>query len=435
VARASSPERDAALWAALIGIGFAVTGLAVAEHARIGVSAAPFVGRYHWHVTALSVLAPVVAGAVLLATSRGWHERLSWRRLLVAGTIANLAWTISLAVVEGRPGLSRSVDAPGEYLTDARSIHGHVGGFVRHYVANADQHSAATRQHPPGPVLLVWAIDRIGIHQPALIGLVLAGLGALAVPLVAIAVRSLCHEPAGRRLVPLLALAPYAVWVAVSVDAVTVTIAAAAIACAVVGSEPGRSWWWAVGGGLLLGVAALFSYTVPWLAVSVIAVYFVRRRALLNLVTAVAALVPLGVARAAGFVWQSGFSAAQNDFSDRIGVERSWPLWIVLDVVVLLVAAGPTIVPAARKIRRTPGWPFVVGAGLAIMFAVATGLARGEVERSWLPFVPWLLVPAVAPERRPDRPGIVIAAAVPLGLISLGAVASVVLEAVLRSPW
>ena len=434
VARASTPERDAVLWAGLIGIGFAVTGIAVAAHAHLGVAAAPFVGRYHWHVGLATVLAPVVAAAVVGATWRGWHERLPWRRLLFAGTLANLAWTLSLALVEGRAGLSHSVDAGG-YLADASSVHDDVIGFLRHYVANAPHHSVASRQHPPGPVLLVWAIHRIGIHQPAVLGLILAAIGALSVPLVAIAVRSLCHEPAGRRLIPVLALAPYALWVAVSVDAVTLTIAAAAITCAVIGSEPGRRAWWVAGSGLLIGVAALFSYSAPWLAVSIIAIYFVRRRALLNAVTGLAALVPLGLARAAGFVWPDGLTAAQADFSVRIGPERSWPLWIALDLVVLLIAAGPTMIPAARKIRRTPGWPFVVGATLAVGFAVGSGLSRGEVERSWLPFIPWLLVPAVAPERRPDRPGVVVAAAVPLGLITLGAAAAVILEAALRSPW
>src|SRR5262249_26866835 len=161
-------------------------------------------------------------------------------------------------------------------------------------------------------------------------------IGAVSVPLVAVAVRSLCHEPAGRRLVPVLALAPYALWTAVSMDAVTLTIGAGSVACAVVGSEPRRRWFWAAAAGLLLGCAAVFSYSAPWLAVTIVAVYFVRRRALLNIVTAVAALVPLSLISIGGFVWTQGLDEARLDFLTRTGSERSWLLWAVLDLLVLL---------------------------------------------------------------------------------------------------
>lgn len=433
--RTSTPEKDAALWASLVAAGLGITGVAVASHAHIGVGAAPFVGHYAWHVVVTSLLAPTVALVVVLAIRARVHERLSWPTLLLVGWTTNVVWCLALALVEGRHGIAGPLRGPHEYLVDVPSVDHDVHGVLENYVTHAHTYSPATRQHPPGPLLFLWALGRMGVHKPLYIGLVIIGVAALAVPLVAIAVRSLCHEPAGRRLVPVLALAPYAVWAAVSLDAVTATVCAAGVTCAVIGSEPRRSPWWAAVGGLLLGIGALFSYSAPWLATSVIAVYFVRRRALLNVVTGLAALVPLTVTSLAGFSYTAGLASARADFAERIGESRSWALWALLDLVVLLVAAGPTIVPAIRKIRRTPGWPFVVGAGLAVTFAVTTGISRGEVERSWLPFIPWLLVPAVAPERRPDRPGVVVAAATPLGLIGLGAAAAVVLEAALRSPW
>ena len=431
----STPERDATTWLLLVGAGLAITGIGVATGATIGVGAAPFVGRYAWRVVPTTLLAPAVATGVLLAVRARWHERIAWPRLLMLGWLASFAWSVALALVDGRHGLGGPIGNPHDYFVDVPSVDGDVHGFLGHFVADADGYSPATRQHPPGPVLLLWALTRMGIDQPAVIGLVIAAIGAASVPLVAIAVRSLCHEPAARRLVPVLALAPYAVWVAVSLDAVTMTLCAAGVMCAVIGSEPRRRLWWAAGAGVLLGVATLFSYSAPWLTVTVMAVYFVRRRALLNVVTGLGALVPLLVISLAGFNWTDGLDAAQEDFSARIGPHRSWAWWIVLDLLVLLIAAGPTIIPALRKLRRTPGWPFVVGAGLAVLFALVTGLSRGEVERSWLPYIPWLLVPAVAPERRPDRPGVVVAAATPLGLITVGAAATLVLQAALRSHW
>ena len=254
--------------------------------------------------------------------------------------------------------------------------------------------------------------------------------------MVAVATRSLCGAPAARRLVPVLVLAPYAVWVAVSMDAVTTAICAAAVTCGVLASETRRSPWWATACGLLLGLGSLFSYAVAWLAVSVIVCYFVRRRPLLIIFTGVAALVPLTLARAAGFVWPDGLTAAQADFSLRVEPNRSWLIWILLDLLVLVLACGPAGFAAARKIRRTPGWPFLVGAGLAVAFALASGLSRGEVERSWLPFFPWLLVPAVAPQRRPANGAQnADSAPTPLLLVGLGALAAVVTEAVLRTTW
>jgi len=65
-----------------------------------------------------------------------------------------------------------------------------------------------------------------------------------------------------------------------------------------------------------------------------------------------------------------------------------------------------------------------------VAYAILTGLAGAEAERSWLPFFPWLLVAAVAPGRRGDP-----AAPTPVLLVAVGAATAVCLQAVLRSPW
>ncbi len=186
---------------------------------------------------------------------------------------------------------------------------------------------------------------------------------------------------------------------------------------------------WALLSGLLLGTAALFSYAVPWLALSVICVYFVRRRALLNVVTGAAALVPLAMVQAAGFVWTDGLTAAQADLSIRVEPQRSALLWGMVSLAVLVLACGPAIVASARNLRRTPGWPFLVGAGVAVGFAIGAGLARGEMEHAWLPYFPWLLTAAVAPGRGDEREG------AQLLLAGAGAASTVLLAAVLQTAW
>jgi hypothetical protein len=371
---------------------------------------------------------------VLAAVRAGVLERLRWPVLLGAAYVAAVWWALSLALVDGGNGLASPMTAPTEYLRDVPAVGSDPVGFVRGFVGHADSYSVATRTHPPAPVLLLWVLDRLGIDQPQTLGLLITLLGCAYLPLVAIAVRSLCHETAARRLLPVLVLAPYAVWLSVSMDAVTLLLAAGFVCCGVLASERGRTAWWAVPCGLLLGSAALFNYAVAWLGVSVIATYFVRRRPLLNVYTGAAALVPLALFRLWGFTWPNGLTAAQTDFSDRVGPERSWALWAALDVLLLLMAAGPPLLRALRRVRLTPGWPFLVGAGLAVVFAVASGLSRGEVERSWLPFFPWLLVPAVAPARRP-APGEPDAGPTPYLLVAVGAAGAIVIEAVLRTTW
>jgi hypothetical protein len=65
-----------------------------------------------------------------------------------------------------------------------------------------------------------------------------------------------------------------------------------------------------------------------------------------------------------------------------------------------------------------------------VVFALSAGLARGEMEHAWLPFVPWLLIAATAPERRGADP-----APTPTWLVATGSLGAVVLEAVLQTAW
>jgi methylthioxylose transferase len=422
------------VWLLLVAAGFGLTGVAALVGARLGSSGAPFTGEYRLKIEIGSLLAPAVAVTVLAAVRAGVLNRLRWGLLLLAAYVAAVWWALALALVEGGNGLASPVADPDEYLRDVPAVGSDPVGFLRTFVESSDSYSVATRTHPPAPVLLLWLFDRIGISQPQTLGLILTLLGCAYVPLVAIAVRSLCHETAARRLLPVLVLAPYAVWLAVSMDAVTLLLGAAFVCCGVLGSERGRSWRWVVASGLLLGVAALFNYAVAWLAASLIATFFVRRRPLLNAFAGFSALLPLALFRLWGFTWPSGLSEAQADFSVRVGPHRSWAIWAALDILLLLVACGPALLRALRRVRLTPGWPFLVGAGLAVVFALASGLSRGEVERSWLPFFPWLLVPAVAPARRP-APGEPDAGPTPYLLIAAGAVGSIVIEAILRTTW
>ena len=429
------------LWLIAVGSGLGLAAIAVHSHWRLGTAGAPFTASYRGKVGFGSLLAPVTAAIVLWGLRRR-PIAVSWRRLLVAGYGAAAAWTTGLALVDGGNGFASPVANPSEYLTDVPAIGTHPGRWLRTFVDNADLHSIATRTHPPAPPLLLWLLEKFGISRPTLIGLLIAAVGCATVPLVAIAVRSLCGETSARKLIPVIALAPYAVWVAVSMDAVTMTVSAAGVMCGVLASENNRRGWsqtrWGLAAGIFMGISALFSYAAPWLAISLICVYFVRRRPLLNLITGFGALLPLYAFRAYGFIWTDGLTSAQMDFSLRVGPNRSWLLWGFLDLAILLIACGPAIVITVKRVRLTPGWPFLVGVGAAVIFAIGSGLARGEVERSWLPFYPWLLTAAVAPLIRPRATETDIEAfsgPLPWAEILVGVLAATVLQAILRTTW
>ncbi|GAA4683800.1 hypothetical protein GCM10023263_19460 [Phytohabitans rumicis] len=383
-------RRDLLGWLALVAAGLAFTWLATRFASGLGTSAAPFLGAYSWTVGPRSLLAPAVAAVVLAVVARGWWDRAGWPFVLVTGYLAGLAWTVSLALVHGLAGLYGQAFHPGA---------------------------------PPGPALVLRWLHRAGITEPLAVGALLTGVGALLVPLVLVAVRGVCGDLPGRRYLPVVALSPYSIWLCASLDALVAVLVAAMVAAGVRASDHRRTGVqaaaWAGTAGLLLGVAAMFSFAVPWMGLSLVCLYFARRRAALNLVTAAGALVPVGVAQLQGFRWVDGLLAAQRD--------RPVLWWGGISLVALLLAAGPALVASLRKVRNTPGWPFLVGATVAVLSTVLAGLARGGVEQAWLTFFPWLAVAATAPERRAGPP-----VPPPLLLVGVGAATAVLLAAALH---
>lgn len=429
-----SQQQDLLIWLLLAGVGLAVTAVAVRDGAALGTRSAPFLGSYRFNLGFATVLAPAWAALVLVASQRGLLDRLSWPWLLRASWAGGLIWSVALAFVDGAAGLTRSLQSTDNYLNDVPAVGDSALTFLRTFTADAAEHSTAARGHPPGPVLLLWALHKLGLTDRLGLGVLICLVGALITPLTLSAVRGVCGETAARRYAPVLVLAAYAVWVAVSVDAVVAVLGAAMVAMGVRASDPTRTGWraagWALASGVTLGVAALFSYAAPWLGLSVVCLYFARRRAFLNLATGLGALIPILLVQRAGFSWIEGLVVARNDYAARIEPNRSAVWWGGISIVVLILAAGPPLVRSARRIRNTPGWPFLVGAGVAVAFSVLFGLARGGAEAAWLPFFPWLTVAAVAPTEQggPTAPS-------PLLLVAVGALTAIVVEAVLATPW
>jgi hypothetical protein len=427
-------RRDALCWLLLALGGLALTALAVQLDARLGTASAPFLGRYKIRIGPGSILAPLVAAGVLWAAATPRFARLRWHKIQLFGYMAGLLWAIALALVDGWSGLTKALGSPEEYLGDVRQVGSEPLRYLRHFTTDAAYHSVASRGHPPGPVLFLWALQRIGVTDHIVLGFLITAVSVLTIPLVLAAVRDSVGEEAARRYLPVLVLAPYAIWTAVSLDGLVAVLGAAAIVSGLRASRLRVRGWaatgWAVLAGLLVGVAALFSYSAPWLGLSLVCVYFARRRASLNVLSGVGALLPVLGAQLLGFGWSDGLVAAETDYASRVAPHRSVLWWSAISVVVVLLAAGPPLFASARKVRNTAMWPFLAGAGAAVMFSIAAGLARGGVEHAWLPFFPWLTVAAIAPERPGGGPP-----PTPLVLVGLGAVAAVLIEGVLATPW
>ncbi|HEX6871462.1 MAG TPA: hypothetical protein VF163_10230 [Micromonosporaceae bacterium] len=425
---------DLLTWLVFIAVGLVLTWFAVRNGAQLGTRSAPFLGSYRFAIGFASVLAPLVAVAVLLAAHRGLFERSTWPAVLAVGWAGAFVWALALALVDGAAGLTRSLQAPDNYLTDVPRVGSDAFTFVRTFVELAGEHSVAARGHPPGPVVLLWGLHQLGLTNHLALGVLVTALGATVTPLVLVAVRGVCGEVAARRYAPVLALAPYAVWVAVSVDVVVAVLGAAMVALGVRASAADRIGLRAAASalacGITLGTAALFSYAAPWLGLSVVCLYFARRRAFLNVATGLGALLPVLAAQLAGFTWIDGLTAARADYAVRVEPHRSALWWSGISLVVLLLAAGPALVRSLRRMRNTPGWPFLVGSAVAVAFSVLFGLARGGAEAAWLPFFPWLTVAAVAPSVQAGP-----LPRSPLLLVAVGTVTAVVVEAVLATPW
>jgi len=317
-----------------------------------------------------AVAPPLVAVAGLTAIRRGLLRDRRWPVLLALGFAGSVAWTSSLAATNG--------------------------------ALRATPVSPTTT--PPLPRFLLERSTEWGV-APLWQTAVLCLTGALAVPLAAVAVRSLCGERAARELLPVLALAPFAVLGGTAQVAAWV-LGAAALAAAALSSEPGRRGprrlRVAILSGLLLGTASLFGFAAVLLGAGVVCVFFVRRRPLLNVAAAAGFLVPILAAASAGYDWTADLAAALADSGSTGYAER-----LAAAVVALLLLGGPALVASARSMRNTPGWPFLVAGSVGVLGAVVAGLLADRTSpAAWLPVLPWLLVGAVARARPggPSRP-------------------------------
>jgi methylthioxylose transferase len=396
-----------ALWVAVVALAVAWGTWDVASSGA-ALRAAPLYGRWRWDPSWGLVPAVLAAGFVVAcgpAVARHVHQRFL---PLVAG-LATVAWTVALAAADGWSAVTAPLTTRHEYEPYAAGIDD-LAHVVGRFTDGLGAFPVHVQGHPPGPLALAWLLDRAGLGGAGwLAAVAIAGWG-VTVAAALVAVRALAGDHAARRAAPALVVLPAAVWAGTSLDALFAGIAAAGLALATVAAvRASRSL--ALGAGLVLGVALLFSYGAA-LVVAVAAVVIARAGRTDRTVRpsgpagpfALGVLLPLGGAgMIAGFWWIEGLRATGTAYWSGIAGQRpAGYLTLVGNPAALALAAGPAVAvglahvlaTADRRVRLLPG-----AALAAVIVANLSQMSRGEVERIWLPFVPWLALAAPGDRR------------------------------------
>jgi len=394
----------------------------------VHASSAPFTALWDPHLGPGTPLALAVAALVVWRGPR-LAAGLGWRRLLAAGYAGAIAWTLSLALVDGwKRGLTGRLTTSDEYLSEVggvTDVPAMLNGFTRRILDfQPDSWTTHVSGHPPGALLVFIGLDRAGLGGGAWAAIVCVAVGALTAVMVPVTVRALGGETAARSTVPFVALFPGAVWVGTSADGMFAGVTATAIALLAVALTR-RAAAAGLGAGLLLAFSLYLSYGLTLIAMPALAVALLARRTRPLPWHTIGAAVCSGAAvvvafTLAGFWWPDGYHLVVVRYYQGIASERPYAYWVWADLALVVASAGPAavvmlrraVLEAAQKALLRHPWqladrgPVVVlpcAALVAILTADLSGLSKAEVERIWLPFAIWLMAGAAllpAPTRR-----------------------------------
>lgn len=370
---------------------------------------------------------PGTALAVVVAALGAWQGaalagRLPWRWLLPVTWVCGLGWMLPLALVDGEAGIARILDYEYEYLGTARTTTD-FRATLEEYVdripyAHPDNWPVHIAGHPPGALLFFVGLVRVGLGSGLTAGLVVTAVAATTPLAVLVTARALDAERAARTALPFLVLGPVAVWEAVSADAMFAAVAAWGIATLAVAARR-RSVTWAMVAGLLLGYCVMLSYGLPLLGVLAVAVLLAARTWFPLPFAAAAALAVVLAFAAAGFVWWEALPVLHERYWDGVAGRRPTVYWLWANLAALVFCAGPLLgaalassaramAQAVRRPSRQPVAALVLAGVLMVVLADLSLMSKAEVERIWLPFVPWLMLSSAFLPTRWRRPGLVL---------------------------
>ncbi len=191
----------------------------------------------------------------------------------------------------------------------------------------------------------MW-LDRIGLSGGAWAAVFCVLIGSSAAVAVVVAVRAVADEPTARRAAPFVAVAPTAIWIAVSADAYFAGVAAWGIALLALAANRTvrRPIAVAACAGLLLGWAIFLNYGLVLMGLPALAVLIAardRKAALTALAAAVAAAAAVVLAFAvAGFWWFDGYTLVRQRYWQGIAVNRPFQYWSWANLASVACAIG-----------------------------------------------------------------------------------------------
>ncbi|MQA06596.1 MAG: hypothetical protein GEV07_29130 [Streptosporangiales bacterium] len=337
-------------------------------------------------------LLPAVAGAVAaIVVLPRFASTMRWRRLLLTCWLAATAWAVLLAVSDGPFWLLEPLTHDSEYLVVAEAVGSDPIGWLRGFADDVASYPTHVAGHPPLPVLVFWLPHALGLPTLPAAAAICIGLGSSGVAAVLVTARLLLDEDRARVAAPYLVLAPSALTVATSADAMFLGVAAWGIALFALASVR-HSVALGLGAGVLLGALPFLSYGLLTLGAVAVAVLLLRpsRPAVVGAVAG-AALV-FAAFTGAGFWWPDGALATHERWASGRGSDRPYWYVVVANFAVFALITGPAAGYALTVARGRRLWLLVGSALLALAVLDVSGVTRLEVERIWLPFVPWVLL-------------------------------------------
>ncbi|MEV7426403.1 hypothetical protein [Streptomyces sp. NPDC091212] len=404
----------------------------------------PLLARWMPHAGPGTPTALLVAALVVLY-GPAVAARLPWRRLTWAAWLSAMAWTWSLALVDGwRTGVADRLTTRYEYLRGVprfTDIPATIREFTQHIPGGVpgswQPHVAG---HPPGAVLTFVGLDRIGLGGGGWAGAFCIVTGSSVAAAVLVTLRALGAERIARTAAPFLVLAPAAVWVGTSADGYFAAVAAWALALlAVAAGRGGRGAGAsaaALGSGLLFGATLYVSYGLALMALPALAVLVCARTARPVPLAALGIAAVAATFTALGFRWWEAYPLLVERYYQGSGGLRSYGYWVWGNLACVVLCSGLAAVAGARRVlaavpyvvRQRWRWRTESGTaagdrseppsgpvnsasplpvtGLAplvlitcavlaaLLAADLSGMSKAETERIWLPFTLWL--PAAA---------------------------------------
>jgi hypothetical protein len=313
--------------------------------------------------------------------------------LLVAAFLASVGWAVAVAIANGFSELVRPVRLPNDYLADVSLIRS-PGLFLSTFVEHIGRFHQHVRGHPPGMVLILWAMNRVGLDGPGWEAALEILGGAAMVPAVLVSLREVAGERVARSAAPFVVFAPAVVWIATTADALFAGMAAWGIALVLMSLvRRGRSSdGLALAGGVVFGEALFLTYGIVVLAAIPVIVAVRQRRVRPLVVWALGVAGVFAAFAGVGFWWPAGLRATVAQY--RAGVSRFRPqsyFWYG-DLAAFAIVLGPAAAVGLSRLRDPRAWMLVGGAALAVILADVSGLSKAEVERIWLPFFPWIML-------------------------------------------